>query len=193
MATFMKILGIVCSPREGGNTEILVREALEGVREAGGEPELVLVAGKEIAPCNACAGCETDGQCIIEDDMREIYEKLESADGLIFGTPVYFLNVSAQAKAVMDRTYGFLRTRKLKGKVAAAIVAVRRVGAGQVLSLLYTFFALHRMVISGGGIGYGREKGEVREGPGGSPDVTALQEARAVGRNVVKMTRRLGK
>jgi len=54
----------------------------------------------------------------------------------------------------------------LKGKVAAAIVAARRVGAGQVLSLLYTFFAVHRMVIAGGDIGYGREKGDVREGPG---------------------------
>jgi multimeric flavodoxin WrbA len=192
MVAFMKILGIVCSPREGGNTEILVREALEGARDAGGEPELVLLAGKEIAPCDACSGCENDGQCIVEDDMQDIYEKLESADGLIFGTPVYFLNVSAQAKAVMDRTFGFLRTRKLKGKVAAAIVVARRVGAGQVLSLLYTFFAIHRMVIAGGGIGYGREKGEVREGPGGSPEVTALQEARAVGKNVVKMARRLG-
>jgi multimeric flavodoxin WrbA len=65
----MKILGIVCSPREGGNTEILVREALEGVREAGGDPELVLLANKEIAPCDACAGCAKDGQCIIEDDI----------------------------------------------------------------------------------------------------------------------------
>ena len=188
----MKVLGIVCSPREGGNTEILVREALEGVREAGGDPELVLLADKEIAPCNACAGCLEDGQCIIDDDMQDIYKKLEAADGLIFGTPVYFLNVTAQAKAVMDRTYGFLRTGKLKGKVAAAIIAARRVGAGQVLSLLYTFFAVHRMIVAGGGIGYGREKGEVREGPGGSPGVTALQEARAVGKNVVRMAKRLG-
>lgn len=188
----MKILGIVCSPREGGNTEVLVREALEGVREAGGDPELVLLADKEIAPCNACGGCLEDGQCVLDDDMQDIYKKLEGADGLIFGTPVYFLNVTAQAKAVMDRTYGFLRTGKLKGKVAAAIIAARRVGAGQVLSLLYTFFAVHRMIVAGGGIGYGREKGEVREGPGGSPGVTALQEARAVGKNVVRMAGRLG-
>jgi multimeric flavodoxin WrbA len=187
----MKVLGIVCSPRKGGNTEILVREALEGVREAGGDPELILVAGKEIAPCDACGGCTKDGQCIVEDDMQDIYEKMEGAEGIILGTPVYFLNVSAQAKAVMDRTYGFLRVGKLKGKVAAAIIAVRRVGAGQVLSLMYPFFAAHRMIIAGGGIGYGREKGEVREGPGGSHGVTALQEARAVGKNVVRMIKRL--
>ncbi len=125
--------------------------------------------------------------------MQLIYQQLELADGVIFGTPVYFLNVSAQAKAVMDRTYAILRTRGLRGKVAAALVAVRRVGAGQVLSLLYTYFTAHRMIIAGGGIGYGQEKGEVRQGVGGSPALSALEEARAVGRNVVWMVERFSK
>lgn len=189
----MKVLGIVCSPRKGGNTEILVREALKGVTEAGGETELVLVAGKNIAPCDGCEACVKSGICKIRDDMQNIYQKLELADGVIFGTPVYFLNVSAQAKAVMDRTYAFLGARKLRGKVAAALVVARRVGAGQVLSLLYTYFTVQRMIIAGGGIGYGREKGEVREGVGGSPVLSALEEARAVGRNVVWMLERLSK
>ena len=118
----MKIIGIVCSPRVGGNTEILVKEALEAAREAGGETELVLVAGKNITPCDGCGACEKDGVCMIEDDMQTIYQQLELADGVIFGTPVYFVNVSAQAKAIIDRTYAFLRTGKLKGKVAAPIV-----------------------------------------------------------------------
>lgn len=165
----MKILGIVCSPRKGGNTEILVKEALDAAREAGGETELIVVADKEIAPCDACGACMEDGTCRIDDDMQTIYQRLELADGLIFGTPVYFLNVSAQAKAIIDRTYAFRGAGKLRGKVAAAVVVARRVGAGQVLSFLYTFFTLHRMIISGGGIGYGRDKGEVREGPGENP------------------------
>lgn len=187
----MKVLGIVCSPRKGGNTEILVREALEAVREAGGETELILVADMNIAPCDGCGACDEDGTCRIEDDMQTVYQQLELADGVIFGTPVYFLNVSAQAKAVMDRTYAFLRGGKLRGKVAAAIVAARRVGAGQVLGLLYPYFTVQRMVIAGGGIGYGREKGEVRQGVGGSPSLSAVEEARAVGRNVVRMVKQL--
>ena len=187
----MRVLGIVCSPRKGGNTEILVREALEAVAEAGGETELILVADKSIAPCDSCGTCMGNGICAINDDMQMIYQQLELADGLIFGTPVYFLNVSAQAKAVMDRTYAILGTRGLRGKVAAALVAVRRVGAGQVLSLLYSYFNVHRMIIAGGGIGYGREKGEVRQGVGGSPTLSALEEARAVGRNVFRMVERL--
>ena len=186
----MRVLGIVCSPRKGGNTEILVREALAAVAEAGGETELILVADKSIAPCDGCGACAENGICTINDDMQMIYQQLELADGVIFGTPVYFLNVSAQAKAIMDRTYALLRTRGLRGKVAAALVAVRRVGAGQVLSLLYSYFMVHRMIIAGGGIGYGREKGEVRQGVGGSPALSALEEARAVGRNVVRMVER---
>jgi multimeric flavodoxin WrbA len=187
----MRVLGIVCSPRQGGNTEILVREALEAVREAGGETELILVAEKNIAPCDGCGACDEDGICRIEDDMQTVYQQLELADGVIFGTPVYFLNVSAQAKAVMDRTYALLRIRKLRGKVAAAIVAARRVGAGQVLGLLYPYFTAQRMIVAGGGIGYGIGKGEVRQGVGGSPTLSAVEEARAVGRNVVWMVKQL--
>lgn len=182
-----RVLGIVCSPRKGGNTEILVREALAGVGEVGGETELILVADKEIAPCDGCGACLESGLCKLKDDMQTIYQQLELADGIILGSPVYFVNVSAQAKAVIDRTYPLLGTRKLKGKVAAALVAARRVGAGQVLSLLYTYFTAQRMIIAGGGIGYGSAKGEVRQGTGGSPVLSALEEAKAVGKNVVWM------
>ena len=189
----MRILGIVCSPRKGGNTEILIEEALDAARAAGAQTELVLVADKHISPCDGCGACEETSICKINDDMQTIYKQLEMADGVILGTPVYFINVSAQAKAVMDRTYALLRGRRLRGKVAAAIVAARRVGAGQVLSLLYSYFQVHRMIVAGGGIGYGREKGEVRQGTGGAHSHTALEEARAVGRNVVWMVERFSK
>lgn len=189
----MRILGIVCSPRKDGNTEILVRAALEAAREAGGETELILVADMNIAPCDGCGACLKNGMCKIKDDMQMIYEQLELAEGVVLGTPVYFMNVSAQAKAIMDRTYALLGGRKLRGKVAAAIVAARRVGAGEVLSLLYPYFMVHGMIVAGGGIGYGMEKGDVRQGVGGSPSLSALEEARAVGRNVVRMVAQLSK
>lgn len=187
----MKVLGIVCSPRKGGNTEILMREALKAVEEAGGKSELRLMADMDIAPCDACGVCWETSVCKIDDDMQEVYDLLLKSDGVIIGTPVYFINVSAQAKALIDRTYALLRSGKLRGKVAGALVAVRRVGGGQVLSLMYSYFAAQRMVIAGGGIGYGREKGEVKEGTGGSPVFTALEEARALGKSVVRMIERL--
>ncbi len=183
----MKVLGIVCSPRKGGNTEILVKEALKAAEEKGAETEIILVSDMNIAPCIACDSCISTGSCAVEDDMQKIYDSLEKADGLIFGTPVYFINVSAQAKTVIDRTYAFLFSRKLRGKVAAVVTATRRVGGGQVLSLMYSFFSVHRMNIAGGSIGYGLAKGEVKEGPGASPFLTAIEEARAIGKGVVRL------
>jgi len=187
----VKILGIVCSPRIGGNTEILVKEALEEACASGAETELVLLAEKKVTPCDGCETCIETGICRIKDDMQTIYQQLEQADGIILGTPVYFGNVSGQAKIFIDRTQALTRNGKLRNKVAGAIVAARRVGAGQVLSLLYYYFAGRRMVIAGGAIGYGREKGEVRQGVGGSLSLSALEEARALGRSVVRMLRQI--
>lgn len=186
----MKVVGLVCSPRKQGNTELMMQEALAAAREAGAETELITVAEKKISPCDGCGACEEKGVCHIKDDMQTIYEQLVQADGIILGTPVYFANVTAQAKTVMDRTYALLRVRKLRGKVAAALVTARRVGAGHVLSILYTYFMAHRMVVAGGGIGYGRKKGEVKEGVGGFFP-SALEEARTVGKNVVGMIQRV--
>ena len=111
----MNVLGLVCSPREGGNTEILVREALAGAEQKGAETELYLVADKNIGPCIACEACAAKGVCATDDDMQVLYKKLLAADGIILGTPVYFINVSAQAKAVIDRSFAFLRHRRLRG------------------------------------------------------------------------------
>lgn len=186
----MKVLGIVGSGRKGGNTEILVKEALAAAEQAGAETELVSVVGKDIAPCDGCERCRKSDGCQIEDDMQPIYEQLAAADGIVFGSPVYFGTVSAQAKTIMDRTYAFLADRRLKGKVAAPVLAARRVGGGQTRTLLYGFFMSHGMIPVRGAIGYGRERGEVKQGVGGARGAMALEEARNAGRDLVDMVRR---
>lgn len=189
----MKVLGIVCSARKGGNTQILVKEALASAREAGAQTELVSVVDKNIAPCDGCGSCRETGVCRLQDDMQSIYQQLETADAIIFGSPVYFGSVSAQAKAIMDRTFSFLPTMKLKGKVAAPILAVRRVGAGQTRNLLYGYFMAQGMIPVRGAIGYGREKGDVKQGVGASISLSAFEEARIVGTDVVHMVRQFSK
>ena len=189
----VRVLGIVCSPREKGNTEIMVREALSAASGLGAETELALVAGRTIAPCDACDGCRKTGDCRIEDDMQPIYEQMDRADAFIFGTPVYLLNVSAQAKIIMDRTYACLWTPKprLARKVAAPIVTARRLGAGQVLGLLNSFFSAHEMVTARFAVGYGLRKGEVTDGAGALPGRQALEEARSAGASVVRLAEQL--
>jgi multimeric flavodoxin WrbA len=95
----MKVLGVVCSPRKGGNTEVMVQEALAGAQACGAETELVTVWDKDIKPCDGCLSCEKTGACHIKDDVQEIYARLLEADGIVWGTPVYFFSVTAQAKA----------------------------------------------------------------------------------------------
>jgi multimeric flavodoxin WrbA len=187
----MRVLGIVCSPRKGGNTEILVKEALATAHEAGAETEIVLVADKHIAPCDGCGSCFETSVCKIKDDMQPLYQQMKAADAIIFGTPVYFHNVTAQAKAIMDRTFLFLIDMRLKGKVAAPILALRRVGAGQTRNLLYGYFVAQGMIPVRGAIGYGPEKGEVREGVGGTRDLSAMEEARSVGTDIVRLLQRI--
>jgi multimeric flavodoxin WrbA len=187
----MKVLGIVGSPRKNGNTEILMKEVLGVAREAGCETGTFLLSEKQVAPCDACGTCFETGSCVVQDDMQELYKMLEQADAVVFGSPVYFGSVSAQTKAVMDRMFALLRQRALKGKVAGALVVTRRVGAIQARSLLYGFCIAQGMIVAGGAIGYGREPGDVLTGVGGGIDMTAIDEARLLGANVVQLAKRL--
>jgi multimeric flavodoxin WrbA len=187
----MKILGIVGSPRKNGNTEILMNEALGVTQKAGWETDIFLLSEKQVAPCDACGTCFKIGACILQDDMQELYSKLDWADAVIFGSPVYFGSVSAQMKAVMDRMFALLRLRSLKGKVAGTLVVTRRVGAVQTRSLLNSFCIAQGMIVAGGAIGYGREIGDVLTGVGGGIDMSAVDEARQLGTSIVELARRL--
>ena len=66
-------MGIVCSPRKEGNTEILIKEALKGTEEPEAETELIRIADLKISPCDGCESCHKEGECRIKDDMQEIY------------------------------------------------------------------------------------------------------------------------
>ena len=111
----MKVVGVSCSPRKGGNSEILVSEALKGAEAKGAETVFISLAGKNIKGCNACPKCGAAGKCAINDDMQEIYPILESAN--------------AQTKAFLDRNYYLLKSGgKLAGKVGGVITVGGRSG-----------------------------------------------------------------
>ena len=99
----MLIIALNGSPREGGNTQMLLDEALEGARQCGAETLRIDLNRLTIKGCQACDGCPGSGVCRYEDDMVKIYALLERADALIVGTPVYFSGPTAQLKLAMDR------------------------------------------------------------------------------------------
>ncbi len=109
----VKCLGIACSPRTKGNTTALLEKALDGAREAGAETELLALGRFKFAPCIACNGCFTEGQCVVPDDMQVIYQKLLEADRIIIAAPIFSMGLCAQAKAVVDRGQRFWATKHI--------------------------------------------------------------------------------
>jgi multimeric flavodoxin WrbA len=99
----MKVLGVLGSPRANGNSELLLDAALEGAREAGADIEKIRLSDLDIEPCRECHGCDDSGECIVSDDMQGIYPKFIECDGLILASPVFFMGISAQTKAMIDR------------------------------------------------------------------------------------------
>jgi len=98
------ILGLSGSPRRHANSESLLDEALRGAEEAGAKTEKLIASRfRKLLPCVNCGHCLKTGRCIVGDEMQEIYPKLEAADGLIVASPIYFMNVSAFLKILIDR------------------------------------------------------------------------------------------
>ncbi len=111
MPAKIKCLGIAGSPRKGGNTEVLLHEALAGVAEGGGETEIIRLRLYKYAGCIGCDGCFKEGKCMVQDDMQQIYPKILAADRIILAAPVFSMGMNAQAKAMVDRTQRFWSTK----------------------------------------------------------------------------------
>jgi multimeric flavodoxin WrbA len=95
------------SPRREGNSAILAEQVAAGAKEAGGHVETVDLHELDIQPCDACDTCQAgDIDCVIEDDMQELFPKVRAADALVYASPVYWFSVSAQLKLFIDRCYG---------------------------------------------------------------------------------------
>jgi multimeric flavodoxin WrbA len=100
----MKVLALAGSPHCPSNSEALMQAAIEGASEIGEvEVHAFHVARMTISPCRACGGCSKTGECVIRDDMQQIYPLLRGAERLIIASPIFFGSVTAWLKAVFDR------------------------------------------------------------------------------------------
>lgn len=101
----MKALVIQGSPRAGRHTDILVDTLIQGMRKEAEDIQInkIYLRDKNISPCTACGFCELKKACSIKDDMQEIYKSIEECEIIIIASPLYFNNVTAYTKAVIDR------------------------------------------------------------------------------------------
>jgi multimeric flavodoxin WrbA len=103
----MKVAAFHGSPRIGGNTDLLLGEALKPIHDGGHDVILFRLNIMNIRPCQNCGGCEETGECVNKDDMEKIYGAIRAADRVIVASPVFFLGLSAQTKIMIDRCQAF--------------------------------------------------------------------------------------
>jgi multimeric flavodoxin WrbA len=164
----LKAVAINGSPRAGGNTEILLKKALEPLEAAGWDTEYLRIGGKPVRGCIACYKCfeKKNGRCVVEkDDMNDYLGRMYAADAVILGSPTYVTDVTPELKALIDRAtvVSLANDGALKGKIGAAVVAVRRAGATHVFDTINHMFLMSSMIVPGSiywNLGIGRDKGE---------------------------------
>ncbi|NOY95412.1 MAG: flavodoxin family protein [Chlorobi bacterium] len=189
----MKVVAFNGSPRKNGNTATLINEVFSELNKEGVTTELVQIGNKPVHGCTACGKCRVvlDGRCHIKNDLLNLcIEKMVEADGIIIGSPVYFADITPEAKALIDvsgyvtRGNGHL----LKRKVGAGVVAVRRGGALHTFETINNFFLINQMIVPGStywNFAFGKEPGDVLA------DKEGIKTMHALGQNMAWLLKKI--
>ena len=191
----MKVLGIYGSPRKGGNTDHLLDTALEAAQSTGADISKIYSRRLKMSGCLECGGCDKTGKCVVDDDMQSVYPLLEASNVIFLASPIFFYGVSAQVKALIDRSQACWSKRMLEktpeqrktydsGKgylIAAGATRGENLFEGTILTAKYFYDALD--MTYEGGIFFRKleHKTAVQENP------ETLQEASNLGRKSVSV------
>ncbi len=133
----MKILAINGSPRTiRSATRRLAQVVLDGAAEAGAGTEMIDLCDLRITPCSACESCSVNGTCVFDDDFPLIVRRMEEADGIVFGSPVYIDNVPGQMKIFFDRLADAIHYQLLAGKYGCSVATTHSSGGDEVVAYL---------------------------------------------------------
>ena len=158
----MKVLLINGSPREGSNTLLALNEMKSVFESEGIETEILYIGKMDIKGCQACNYCYKNDCCVIDDIVNEAAKKLEEADGMVVGSPVYYASANATVIAFLDRLFyssSFDKTMK----VGAAVAVARRGGCSATFDELNKYFTISGMPVASGTYWnsvHGRKPGE---------------------------------
>ena len=136
----MKVMAICGSPRGmKSQTRVLAEAVLEGARGKGAQVESVDLSKVRLGFCQACEVCHQGPDCVLNDDGKQILQQVLKAEGIVFASPVYLNQVTAQMKALLDRTSHFVHCLRLMGKYAAAVTTSGGGGGGEVVAYLKNY------------------------------------------------------
>ncbi len=186
----MKVLGFNGSPRKNGNTFLLIQHVFNELEKEGIETEMVQLSAKEIRGCTGCEKCgqNKDRRCAVTNDAANEYiEKMAGADGIVLGSPVYFIDVTPEMKALIDRA-GFVSRSNggiYRNKVGAAVAALRRSGGMHAVDSMNHFFLSQEIFIVGRAIAFGKDKGEVEK------DGEGIRLTKSIGQRMAWLLKKL--
>jgi len=189
----MRVVAFNGSSRKDGNTAILLNLVLDELKKEDIETELIQLAGETLSGCIACYRCREnkDQKCaVINDRVNEYIAKMKQAQGILLGSPTYISDMTANMKALIERSTFVSRGNgdMFKRKVGAAIISVRRAGSTHVLSSINYFFLINQMIIPGSSywnMGIGRNPGEVKN------DAEGIQTMKTLGQNMAWLLKKL--
>jgi multimeric flavodoxin WrbA len=189
----MKVVALNGSARKDGNTAILINLVFDELKKEKIETELIQFAGQTINGCRACYQCfkNKDRRCAVKKDiLNDLLEKIETADGILLGSPTYFSDVSSGMRAFIERGgfVGRANDYMFKHKVGASVVAVRRAGAIPAFNSMNLFLHYMQMVMPGASywsIGIGREPGDVLK------DEEGIQTMKTLGENMAWLLKKI--
>lgn len=183
----MKVVLINGSPNEKGCTYTALKEVADELQRQGVEAEIVHIGKAPVRGCLGCGGCRKTGRCVFDDAVNTLAETLIQADGLVFGSPVFYAGISGQLKCFMDRLF-YSRGAQLSGKPAAAVVSARRGGCVSAFDDINRFFTINRMPVVSSQYWnqvHGNTPDEVRK------DEEGLQILRTLARNMAWLLKNL--
>ena len=186
-----KVLLINGSPRKNGNTATALQEVAKSLNAQGIQTEIEWIGNKPIRGCIACGSCKRNGsgQCVFDDDIcNSMIRKMNEADGLVVGAPVYYGVPAGQTLSLIQRM--LYAGADVQNKPAAAITICRRGGATAAFQTLTMPFQMMNMPIATSqywNIAYGLTPGEA------SQDAEGMQTMRTLANNMAWMLKSLNR
>lgn len=176
----MKVLLFNGSPHKEGCTDRALTEVAKTLEANGIDTEIFHIGSSPVGGCTACGGCAQLGKCVYDDVVNMALERLDKADGYVFGSPVYYASPNGSMLGFMDRLF-YSGKKYMEYKPAAAVVSARRAGTTASLDAMTKYFTISNMpVVSGNywNMVHGSKSEDVSE------DREGLQTMRAIGNNM---------
>jgi multimeric flavodoxin WrbA len=188
----IKTLALLGSARKDGNTDLLLQNVVNGLKNQNADVEVIRLSELKINPCLNCGGCDAEGICVQNDDMQTLFDKLLTYDIIILASPIYFMGVSAWTKAMIDRCQALWvrkyvlkklpnRPREARKGVFISVSGMKKPNVFDGAKLtVQSFFATIHVTYIGNLLFPGTDaKGDIAKHP------TALHDAEEMGKKLV--------